>query len=245
MRTSDLLDGYWEEGYHYYLEFRGKKLTVRDYRRSVIIETTVKYDAKRLESGLRTVIELADNVLSRTASGDMMMEIRELAYENGTLEMLEYYTILGEKHYTLEKADHGPFDHIMIRDREFLKSIQGVWKRWSPDGSDSELVIRGNTLRFPFERPCRFHVVSYKYSPNSVYLVPENLIDGNFPGYTSVEVLPDMLTTRMIIMDASVPLTIFVREEKLGEIDIPPAALEPIRNTMVFPSEPSERTPED
>ena len=30
---SEKLNGYWEEGYHYYLEFRDGKLTVRRYDR--------------------------------------------------------------------------------------------------------------------------------------------------------------------------------------------------------------------
>ena len=30
MKYSDKLNGFWEEGYHYYLEFQDDKLTVRD-----------------------------------------------------------------------------------------------------------------------------------------------------------------------------------------------------------------------
>ncbi len=82
------------------------------------------------------------------------------------------------------------------------------------------------------------HAVSYRYAPENVYLVPENLIDKDFPGYTAVEVLPDMLTTRMIIMDATVPLSVFVRRENAGKITLPPEAAEPMRNLMIDPEVP-------
>ena len=45
MPYSDKLNGYWEEGYHYYLEFRDDKLTLRRYDRVIELETTVTYDA--------------------------------------------------------------------------------------------------------------------------------------------------------------------------------------------------------
>ena len=116
MAWSEKLNGFWEEGYHYYLEFRDEKLTVRNYRREIAIETKVSYDSEALDRGERTIIELADNVLSRTWDGEMMTEIKELAYENGELKMLYYYTIMGETLYTLKKVTHGPFEHIRIRD---------------------------------------------------------------------------------------------------------------------------------
>ena len=130
MKYSDKLDGFWEEGYHYYLEFRGKRLTVRDYRRAVALETTVGYDADAIERGESAVISLADNVLSRTAKGEPFTMIRELRFEDGELKMLYYYTIMGETLYTLKKVDHGPFDHIIIRDAEFLDRLQGEWIEW-------------------------------------------------------------------------------------------------------------------
>ena len=234
MNYSDKLEGFWEEGYHYYLEFRQDRLTVRNYRREVVFETKVSYDADALEKGIRTVIHLDYNVLSRDAGGGMMMEIRELSYDNGELDMLEYYTIMGEKRYRLKKVDHGPFDHILIRDEEILPKIQGVWKEWRASGTGEDLVIRGNTLNWGFFGGGEFHAVSYTYAPDRVRLVPANLIDGNFRGFTEIEVGDRTLTTRMIIYDASVPLTVFYREGTLDEIEIPPAAREPMRNTMIY-----------
>lgn len=237
MKYSEKLNGYWEEGYHYYLEFRNDHLTVRNYRRAIAIETTVVYDADRLESGARTVITLADNVLSRDAEGEMMSEIKELAYENGQLQLLYYYTIMGETHYTLTKKEEGPFDHIRIRDEEFLEKLQGVWTEWKPKEMREKLkgfplTIKGNEVSWMSPRSSRFHVVSYRHAPEKVYLVPENLIDENFSGYTRVEVLPDMLTTTVMVCDMSMPLTVFAREDMLDKIEVPAAALRPPHNPM-------------
>ena len=235
MRYAEELNGYWEEGYHYYLEFRDKKLTVRDYRRSVQLETEISYDAKSVKKGERTVISLKDNVLSRTYNGEPFTMIRELAWTPDGLELLYYYTIMGETLYKLHKVDHGPFDHIRIRDDEYLARLQGVWEEWSENKKiRNRLTIRGNTISGAFLDPSRFHVVSYNYSPDDVYLVPENLIDNDFPGYTRFEVLPDMLTTRMIVMDASVPLSVFARPDMVDKIAVPDAARGSIRSTMMY-----------
>ena len=232
-KYSNLLNGYWEEGYHYYMEFRDGHLTVRDYRRSVTLETEISYDASALERGERTVLSLKDNVLSRDGSGNPFTMIRELAYENGELKMLYYYTIMGETLYTLKKTDRGPFDHIRIRDDEFLKQLQGKWydlKRGTEGGF--EMVIDRNRIRAFGTEFEPFHVVSRDYAPDWVVIVPENLIDGNFRGYTEVEVRPDMLVTRMMITDCSVPATVFVRKDMLGKMELPPEAQGSIRNTM-------------
>ena len=233
MKYSDKLNGYWEEGYHYYLEFRDKKLTVRGYRREVEIETTVSYDARALERGERTVISLKDNVLSRDASGNPFTIIKELYYENGELKLLYYYTIMGETLYTLKKVDHDPFAHIIIRDDEFMDMLQGKWIQWRQNGDKSSvLTIRGNKISAFFTEPAPFHAVSYTYDKSSVYLVPENLIDTEFRGYSRVEVLPGMLTTRMLVCDADMPLSVFAREGMLDKIDVPGDAKRPMRNTM-------------
>ncbi len=239
IKYSDKLNGYWEEGYHYYLEFRDEKLTVRNYRREIALETTVSYDAEKLESGERTVITLEDNILSRTYEGEMMTEIKELAYENGELKFLYYYTIMGETLYTLKKTENGPFDHIIIRDDEFIDSLQGKWEEWTPSGKGGNpLVIKDNKISW-ISPESSFHVVSYKYDPDSVYIVPENLIDDNFPGFNKVQVYPDKLTTRMMVFDMSVPLTVFAKEGMLDKIEIPSAAKEPARSTMMYhPPEP-------
>ena len=233
MKYSALLNGFWEEGYHYYLEFRDKKLTVRGYRREVELETTVEYDARALENGERTVISLADNVLSRTASGEPFTMIRELAYENGELKLLYYYTIMGETLYTLKKVDHGPFDHIIIRDKEYEKRLKGVWEQWAPDGKRGVPVTVKNGRINLFGKDEPFHVISCKTAPERVYIVPADLTQSDFPGCTRFEVLPDMLTSRYIVCDMNMPLNVYARADMLDKISVPEEAKRPPRNTML------------
>ena len=234
MKTSDKLDGFWEEGYHYYLEFRGRRLTVRDYRRAVALETTVKYDAAAIERGESAVISLADNVLSRTARGEPFTMIRELRFEGGELKMLYYYTIMGETLYTLKKVDRGPFDHIVIRDAEFLDRLQGKWIEWRANGDRSGvLTIRGDRLTWLGEVGAPIHVVSYKTSPDDVRIVPADLTQSDFRGFCALDVRGDMLTTYMIVCDMSVPMTVFAREDMIDKIDVPPDAKRAPRNTML------------
>ncbi len=234
MDPIDVLNGYWEEGYHYYLEFRDGRLTVRGYRRNVLLETAATYDAAAAARGERTVIRLADNVLSRGADGQRMMEIRELSLEeNGELRLLEYYTVMGEKTYTLRKTDRGPFDHIRIRDGEFLPRLQGTWKKW-PDGEGvfSVLTVSGNRLSAFGLESLPFHAVSFTYAPDKVFLVPEDLTKDDFGAFTRVEVLPEMLTATLMVCDMSMPLSVFARAADLGRITPPAAALRPAVNTM-------------
>ena len=240
MKYSDKLNGFWEEGYHYYLEFDNDKLTVRDYRRAISLVTEISYDADALEKGESTPIELEDNVLSRTASGEPFTMIRTLTYENGELKLLYYYTIMGETLYTLKKVDHGPFDHIRIRDEEFLDQLQGRWYEWNQNGDANFCItIKDNKLSV-FDSVEPFHIISYTYSPSKVLIVPENLIDQNFRGFTAFEVLPGMLTSRALITDVSVPLSVFVRKGDLKTVEVPPEAKQKMVNTMFY-----RRTAED
>ena len=233
---SDKLNGFWEEGYHYYIEIRNEKMTVRDYRRSIQLETTISYDANSVEDGKRTIISVDDPVLSRDGSGEPFTMIRELAYEDGELKFLYYYTIMGETLYTIKKVDHGPFDHIKIRDDEFLESLQGEWIEWRANGAkDYKMVIRGNMLEAFLMHPQPFHVVSFNYSPEKVYLVPANLTDSDFAAFTRVEVCKDMLTTYPMICDVSSPMSVFARADKIDKIPIPDEAKKKAVNVMCPP----------
>lgn len=234
MKYSDKLNGFWEEGYHYYLEFDNEKLTVRGYDRGIRIETTVSYDADRLDSEERTVIDLENNILSRTYEGEMMSEIKELVYENGELKMLYNYIIMGETLYTLTKQDGGPFRHIIIRDDEYIDKLQGKWEKWSSNGKgNNPLVIKNNTV-FWAGGGGRFHVVSYTYDRESVYIVPEDLTKSDFGAFTNIRVYPDKLTTTMMVCDMSMPLSVFAREDMLDKIEVPSAAKQSPRNVMMY-----------
>ena len=234
MPYSEKLNGYWEEGYHYYMEFRDEKLTMREYRRKIVLETTVSYDAEALDRGEETEIIPADPVLSRWPSGEMAMEIRSLRYVGGELKMLRYYTIMGEKEYTLKKVDGGPFRHIRIRDEEVLPGLQGTWLEWRDwqNGKRSALTIQGNTLSWGPYGGGKIHAVSYDYAPEKVWLVPEDLTESGFGGFNDVEVRGNMLVTGLIVMDMSMPSSVFAREEDLDTIEVPESAKTVPRSTM-------------
>ena len=231
MGYSDKLNGYWEEGYHYYMEFRDDKLTMREYRRKVILETTVRYDAAALDRGEETEIVPADPVFDRWPDGRMAMEIRSLRYVGGELKMLQYYTIMGEKEYTLKKVEGGPFRHICIRDEEVLPRLQGLWREWRPGGKGSALTIEGNSLAWE-GMGGKVHAISRDYAPERILLVPEDLTEDDFGAFCEVEVKGNMLVTRRIVMDMSVPSSVFAREKDLDSIEVPESAKTAPRSTM-------------
>ena len=231
MAYSEKLNGYWEEGYHYYMEFRDEKLTMREYRRKIILETTVSYDGEALDRGEETEIIPADPVFDRWPDGEPAMEIRSLRYAGGELKMLEYYTIMGEKEYTLKKVEGGPFRHIRIRDEEVLPKLQGLWREWRPSGGGSALTIQGNTLSWEGGGG-KIHAISRDYAPEKILLVPEDLTESDFGAFCEVEVRGHMLMTRRIVMDMSVPSSVFAREEELDSIEVPESAKTAPRSTM-------------
>ena len=233
MAYSEKLNGYWEEGYHYYMEFRDEKLTMLEYRRKVILETTVSYDAEALDRGEETEIIPADPVFDRWPSGEMAMEIRSLRWVNGELKLLRYYTIMGEKEYTLKKVEGGPFRHIFIRDEEVLPRLQGLWREWCPGGGKGRaFTVKGNTIAWEGIGGGRVHAISRDYAPERILLVPEDLTEDDFGAFCEVEVRGNMLVTNLIIMDMSVPSSVFAREEDLGTIQVPESAKTAPRSAM-------------
>ncbi len=241
MGYSEKLNGYWEEGYHYYMEFRDEKLTMREYRRKIILETKVRYDAEALDRGEETEIIPEDPVFDRWPSGETAMEIRSLRWVDGELKMLENYTIMGEKEYTLRKVDGGPFRHIRIRDEEMLPALRGKWKEWTRSGPGRTLTIEGNSLSWESIGGGRIHAVSYDYDPGKVWLVPEDLTESGFGAFNDVEVRGNMLVTGLRVMDMSMPSSVFAREEDLDSIEVPESAKAAPRSTMgpaAFPQSP-------
>ena len=77
-------------------------------------------------------------------------------------------------------------------------------------------------------------MISYRYDPNKVLLTPEDLSREQFRGITQIEVLPDMLVTKMIVYDMDIPDTVFARRDKLDTIIPPPSATKTPRNTMTY-----------
>lgn len=244
------LDGYWEEGYHYYLYIKGKSAELRDYAKRVIFKTSIKYDKKALEKGEKTELVLGDTVLSRAANGEPMTWIKKLYYEGGEIVMEYYYTIMGDTTYKLHKVDHGPFDNIVIRDGEILPKIQGEWIEWRKDGNYKDnygIRIKNGTLRYGTDTYSMFkaeiHAISYKTSPNWILITPKDLTVTEFPGMSQINYEGNMLTSYMIICDVSTPMSVFMRRNDLGKIPVPPDALREARNTMLCVDEPMTSRP--
>lgn len=225
---SEKLNGYWEEGYHFYIEIRNETMTIRDYRRKVQLVTAISYDAEAVEEGRKTPIQLENNVLSVGAANNPMSWFEEMYWEDGLINAVEGYSFMERKDpYTIKKVEHGPFDHIVIRDEEYVPKLQGVWKQWSGSGSPGDdLVISGNEFKWGLHGG-KFHIISYNrpgYDPESVRMVPWDLTEDSFRSCSSFDVYPDKLTTYEIIFDMSVPMSVFARAEDLDRIEIPPAA---------------------
>ncbi|MCR5684717.1 MAG: zinc ribbon domain-containing protein [Lachnospiraceae bacterium] len=227
MAYSDKLNGFWEEGYHFYFEIRDDKLTVREYRRKITLETTIEYDAAGVEAGVKTLIKLADNVLSYGGSNNPMSWFEEMYYEDGLIQLMEGYSFMDRKDpYTLKKVERGPFDHIIIRDDEYHDFLEGEWVQWSVSGDYSKketLYIHDNEFHWRLHGG-KFHVVTYNYDRESVYLVPWDLTESDFRSCTQFRVYPDMLTTNEIICDMSTPVSVFAREENIEKIEVPGGA---------------------
>lgn len=255
MEYSDKLNGYWEEGYHEYVEIRDDKITVRDYRKSIELETTISYDAAALERGERADITFENNVLSTNLMNEPMSWLEDVYYENGEIYYTHAYSFNDDwDKRKLHKVENGPFDNIIIRDDEFLDKLQGVWKEWVREDirdtvKGDDLVINGNSLSWGSFGGGKFHAVSYKgsYESEKVYLVPENLIDDNFSGFGRVEVKPDMLLTWRMVCDMSMPSTVFARAEMIDKIEIPESAKKTAVSTMMpttpFPPLPTTPSP--
>ncbi len=246
------LDGYWEEGYHYYLELKGKKAVLRDYAKRIIFETSVKYDNNAVKKGEQTDIQLGETVLSRTYRGEPMTWIKRLYYDNGEIVMDYYYTIMGDTTYRLHKVDHDPFYNIVIRDGEILPKIQGFWLEWRKDGDYKDkygIRISGDRLSYGTVSYSMFaskiHAISYRSNADRIILTPQDLTVTAFPGMTQISFEGDMLTSCMIVMDVSSPMSVFMREENIGKLPVPPAAMREARNTMLFVDEPVIRKLDD
>ena len=240
MKHSNKLNGFWEEGYHYYIEIRDNKMKVLDYHRRPELETAISYDAKKIEKGGPAEIELEDNVLSRTALGEPMTMIRKLTYIDGRLELLYYYTIMGETLYTLKKVDHGPFDYLNVLDEKMLKMLQGKWIQWDKNGSrDSFLTFSGDRMKYVIggnftQLDSQIHVCETKNDPGEMFITPADLSARDFGMISEIKISGNKLTAYMHICDAEAPMMVFAKEEDIDSIELPPEALRPFRETMLM-----------
>ena len=235
MKYSDKLNGFWEEGYHYYIEIRKNRMTVLDYHRRPMLETMISYDAKAIECRGLAEITLDDNILSRTAYGEPMTMIRKLTFIDGRLELLYYYTIMGETLYILNKVDRGPFDYLTILDNTMLKKLSGTWVQsgtgdrrlnrplGTGDMYPSRLEFSGNRMKYfssgYLALDAKIHICEIKTTPGSMFITPEDLSERDFGMISEIMIEGNTLTTRMHICDADSPMMVFMREEDIDADD--------------------------
>ena len=239
MRYSDKLNGYWEEGYHYYFEIRDKSFSLRDSSKRVVFETYIKYNAKKLESGEKTELKIGETTLARTYKGEPMWYITGLYYENVEIHMDTHYTITGDSSYVLHKVDHGPFYNLLILDDEYLKQLQGEWVQWSENGKrNSTIRIFKNEIQFLYGGSvmdkAKFHVLAYRSSPDRPFISSEDLTVSGIGMYNELRIEPDMLTGYEMVCDMDMPLSVFTRRNMLDKITVPEAARRSPRNTMMY-----------
>ena len=238
MRYSDKLNGYWEEGYHYYFEIHDKSFILRDASKRVVFETSVKYDAKKLEKGEKTELITGETALAKTYKGEPMWYITGLYYENGEIHMDTHYTIMGDNSYVLHKVDHDPFYNLLILDEKYLKQLQGEWVQWRADGSKKNTIeIVKNEIRFLYDGSvldkAKFHVLAYRSNPDNAFISSEDLTVHGIGMYNELKIEPGMLTGYETVCDMDMPLSVFARRDTVDKIDVPPAARRAPRNTMI------------
>lgn len=205
--VQEQLQGYWEEGYAYYLEFsEDQRLTVRDYAKRVVLETGYDLEA---EDDASTIILLDETGLRYAPEDDPLIFIRSLRLEGETLYLTEEYPLMEKKTaYELHKVDHGPFSNIIIGD-ELLPDLEG---RWDDEEGFYVLEIENNMLYLYWgsdnERPAiaePIHLISYAWDDSGQkWLVPEDLTRTDFQGYTAFrwDDEADAITTQMEVFDA-------------------------------------------
>ena len=233
-----LLNGYWEEGYHYYIEIRDGRFILRDAGKRVTFETDVEFDPEAAAAGERADLKIGRTSIADTYKGEPMLYITDIYYEAGEIHLLTYFTITKRaEHYLLKKVDHDPFYNTIILDDEYLDRLSGVWVEWSRNkDSKLELRIKGNDAFIFYDGHeifrDRIHVAAYRSNPERILIVNYDLTVDGVANYSEMIVHPDMLTCYEQVCDMEMPMTVFTRREMLDKIVVPAAALSEPRNTM-------------
>ena len=237
LKDGGPLDGYWEEGYHYYFEIRGDRITVRDASKRVCLERNVSYDPDAVRRGEGTGILVPDAVISRAYDGSPMVYMTSLRFEDGEIRMGRYFTVTREaQRYSLHRAEHDPFWNILILDEDELPLISGDWV--DALRPDSVLRVEGDEASFfyagmPTYGPVRVHVTAHRgQQPPVKKLTEADLTSSGIGEYSDLEIRDGMLCGYRSVTDVSVPLTCFVRPEDVGKKELPEQAYAPVEDTM-------------
>ena len=206
--TPDSVLGYWNSDSQYYMELTEDELILRDSFKNINLQTG--YSVENIAGML--IFDLEDTDLTYSPdTPDPYGYISEMFYDEGRIYM--YYV---HKYYpdetretVFEATDKGPFDNIIIRDDEYLDELQGKWME-SPNSS-YVILIEGNHMsigyeyadgKMDIEDEMDFHVISYDYYPEKVYLIHDDLIDTYFYAFTQFEYSDGKLYSNEMVLDA-------------------------------------------
>lgn len=217
------LQGYWEGGSAYYLEFTEEQLTVRDYAKRIVLETAYTLAANADGS---TDILLDENGLRYAPQDTPLIFIQSLCLDGDMLYLTEDYPLLERiTEYKLYKVDHDCFANIVIWD-ELLPDLEGQWE--DEDGF-FVLELEGDMLYLYFAGDTQnpdiaqqIHLISYDWDERErKYLAPSDLSERDFRGFSffAWDEENDVLTTQMEVCDADVqPVCHFRRVPNLTPI---------------------------
>ena len=200
------LFGYWISESAYYMEIGEEGLIIRDSMKRPIMETG--YDVVKYKEKL--YLQPEEDFFTYPNLAEPYATVTELYYEDGKiyLHYFHHYTPDETKEKVFEATEEGPFDPILIRADEFLEDLQGKWQE-DPSGF-SVLTINGNHMTVGYESDGEYtvleevdiHVISYKYAPERVHLIQDDLIETEIYGFTQFEYLNGRLCTNEMVMDA-------------------------------------------
>lgn len=213
------LFGYWRSDSSYYMEIGEEGIIIRDTMKRPIMETG--YDVVKYKEKL--YLQPEEDYFTYPKLEEPYATVTELYYEDGKiyLHYFHHYTPDETREMVFEATKEGPFDNILIRDDELLEELQGRWEE-DPSGF-SVLTIDGNHMTVGYESDGEYtvleevdiHVISYRFAPERVYLIQDDLIETEFYGFTQFEYLNGRLCTNEMVMDADWDTSVeFVKTEE-------------------------------
>ena len=192
------LNGAWEErgvvGTR--VEIDDKKITVL-WRNAPVLETTFK--TKTEGGGLKLV--LSKNGLRYSGTFSDYAEITELKYDDGQLEMTEYFPISGESKATLSKTENSRYGNYDIVD-SVLNELQGKWQDeegyFELEFHKDEMILNG--------RKTKIHVLRSKDGQDHRYLIADaDPSVYELQGFSSFSFDGRTIAGLMTILDAPAP----------------------------------------
>lgn len=214
--VSALPEGYWENNGRWYVQLRDGRMTCRDGLRKVVLDTAFSVTGSP-DGRIRLIPE--DTAL-RYEGEEPYGAVTEMFLLDGEMWVREEYSsVSGVYETVLKPVDHGPFDHILIMDEKLMPELEGLWTETG--GGSARLDLCDGRLRvWDEDSGCVWidepvHVIVYRWDGEQIpWIVPEDLTETEFPGFTAAEYRDGRLSTEMIVYDAETVLRfVFERQE--------------------------------